>query len=272
MFNSGMNQQEAKESIRLSLLNYFESKYFGNTIQLSDILQVIHNTAGVDNVKWSKDLLSTSTDASGNPRNRLSETSAAGDLINGVILDQVVVGGNQVSNANKYNMYLGGNPTDSTTFPTSGTFVINYGSTISAKIDIAVLKGTSTYVNGSTTTTVTDASSACTYIAYQINQAYDPTGSSTIVTVVPSSSAASTTLIPNSLNQFVITYVSNTNTQSLSIGSTILMGGLGAYNTDFVLQDNELATLPDGKTVNDVLDLASIITVRVKSQSTWNVK
>lgn len=56
MYSSGANQNEVNLSIQQAVDTYFKSQYFGSLIQLSDILQVIHEVSGVDNVRWSSDL------------------------------------------------------------------------------------------------------------------------------------------------------------------------------------------------------------------------
>jgi uncharacterized phage protein gp47/JayE len=56
MYGSGANTAATNNAIRIAVNNYFQSQYFGNVIQLSDLLQAIHSVSGVDNVRWSSDL------------------------------------------------------------------------------------------------------------------------------------------------------------------------------------------------------------------------
>lgn len=56
MYSEGANTTETNNAIYTALTGYLSSLYFGPIIQLSDILQVIHNVTGVDNVRWSQDL------------------------------------------------------------------------------------------------------------------------------------------------------------------------------------------------------------------------
>lgn len=72
MYASGYNAFLVNEDIRLAVDRYFRSQYFGNVIQLSDLLSVIHNIPGVDNVRWSSDVPG-STDS-----NRVYETNRTG--------------------------------------------------------------------------------------------------------------------------------------------------------------------------------------------------
>ena len=53
MYTLGATQSVVNASIIANLENYFETQYYGTAIQLSDILAVIHDTPGVDNVRWT---------------------------------------------------------------------------------------------------------------------------------------------------------------------------------------------------------------------------
>lgn len=55
MYSFGVTQSVVNASINAALANYFETQYYGSVIQLSDILQVIHNVPGVDNVRWTNE-------------------------------------------------------------------------------------------------------------------------------------------------------------------------------------------------------------------------
>jgi len=55
MYSSGSNPSAVNAAVKTAVDNFFDSQYFGNVIQLSDILQAIHAVSGVDNVRWSSD-------------------------------------------------------------------------------------------------------------------------------------------------------------------------------------------------------------------------
>ncbi len=55
MYNIGATKSVVDASIAGALNGFFTNTYFGSAIQLSDILQVIHNVPGVDNVRWTDD-------------------------------------------------------------------------------------------------------------------------------------------------------------------------------------------------------------------------
>jgi hypothetical protein len=106
MYSQGSNPSSVNTSIISALKTYFDSQYFGTTIQLSDILQTIHNVAGVDNVRWSKDQLESKgllVDTYYDPRNRISETNVYGESPK-VVLQQTKI--SDRINAGTYKFYL----------------------------------------------------------------------------------------------------------------------------------------------------------------------
>lgn len=72
MYDPGSNTGIVNEQVYLSVQRYFNNRYFGNVVQLSDILQVIHGVGGIDNVRWSSDVPG-STDLA-----RITETNRTG--------------------------------------------------------------------------------------------------------------------------------------------------------------------------------------------------
>jgi uncharacterized phage protein gp47/JayE len=55
MYNSGANIDAANSAMNRALSKTMSNAYFGTTIQLSDVLQIIHNVNGVDNVRWTNE-------------------------------------------------------------------------------------------------------------------------------------------------------------------------------------------------------------------------
>jgi hypothetical protein len=104
MYAPGSNKASVNESIRTSLSSYFNLLYFGSEIQLSDILQNVHNVGGVDNVRWSSDAIDKKYDEEDNARVPLIETNQFGDPINQPILELIQIG--DTVNATKYLLYL----------------------------------------------------------------------------------------------------------------------------------------------------------------------
>jgi hypothetical protein len=55
MYDSGASIDDVNSNINNELARAMANAYFGTTIQLSDILQTIHNVNGVDNVRWTSE-------------------------------------------------------------------------------------------------------------------------------------------------------------------------------------------------------------------------
>lgn len=74
MYSLGATKAVVDASIVAALNTFFQNQYYGTAIQLSDILQTIHNVPGVDNVRWTND-------SSGG--NKLEEVAADGSTLSG---------------------------------------------------------------------------------------------------------------------------------------------------------------------------------------------
>lgn len=72
MYSPGSYDLFVNEQIRAAVDRYFSTQYFGNVIQLSDLLSTIHSVTGVDNVRWSSDVFGSSD------INRVYETNLHG--------------------------------------------------------------------------------------------------------------------------------------------------------------------------------------------------
>jgi uncharacterized phage protein gp47/JayE len=55
MYSPGSTIDNVNAAIQTALDVFFKSQYFGTVIQMSDLLQTIHNVPGVDNVRWTRD-------------------------------------------------------------------------------------------------------------------------------------------------------------------------------------------------------------------------
>jgi uncharacterized phage protein gp47/JayE len=126
IYEPGASASDTNQSIHDALEAWLGGLFFGSVIQLSDVLQQIHNVTGVDSVRWSRDVdpdlaCVTETNALGIPRlNVVVETTQYGDLAIPSI----------------QNLFLTGDPT-------GGTFTINdleipydaNAATLQAKLD-----------------------------------------------------------------------------------------------------------------------------------------
>lgn len=53
MYSPGFTESTVDLQIASSVSAFLNTQYYGSTIQMSDLLQVVHNTNGVDNVRWT---------------------------------------------------------------------------------------------------------------------------------------------------------------------------------------------------------------------------
>lgn len=117
MYSQGSGQDSVNASIRTEVDRFLASQYYGQVIQMSDLLAVIHNTAGVDNVRWSSDLLTT--------RHKVVECDYYGNPLLNCLVDRVAQGTLVSSEVQQY--YITGNPT-------GGTYKIAYNNQTSQDI------------------------------------------------------------------------------------------------------------------------------------------
>jgi uncharacterized phage protein gp47/JayE len=112
MYTNGISVSDTNTNIRSAVDQYLRSQYFGSTIQLSDLLQIIHGVPGVDNVRWTSDT-PNSPDLV-----RVFETNRDGLPLLGVTFDRIQPGIAAVR-PEIMSMYINGQPT-------SGNFTVKY--------------------------------------------------------------------------------------------------------------------------------------------------
>lgn len=215
MYTQGFSVSATNSQIRTAVEAFFNGAYFGTTIQLSDILQIVHNVAGVDNVRWSRDVLeadSKTEDSAGNPRYRVVECDNLGNPLNNFIIDRRTYG--TASTTEVQIGYYSGKPT-------GGHFELAYG------------------LAGSTITYGTTASAIHTAIE----------GKAPVSGVAGLGTPASPFVFTFESNGFreLLTVNNNSLTGSTKVGETTV------FNTDFFLKDDELPALPTGELSTDTL-------------------
>jgi len=126
MYTYGSNPATVNAALSDLLDDFYSNQYFGSVIQLSDLLQVIHIHSSVDNVRWSKEVLTGAADSSGNPRNRIIECDIDGNPLLRPIIDRKTPG--TASSAETQQMYLYG-------APESGSYKLKFGAGTTAAID-----------------------------------------------------------------------------------------------------------------------------------------
>lgn len=276
MYSTGISTAQVNSGIRSAIESYFNGAYFGTTIQLSDILQTIHNVAGVDNVRWSRDVLeadSKTEDSLGNPRYRVVETDNQGNPLCNFLIERKQYGyaaqtysgtklyhlGNVVKvGSTSYKCILetiGNEPPNATYWevivppadvqvgyysgePTGGSFEIYYGLS-HAKIEHG-------------------------YSASQVLEKL--TAASIPVSTVTGNGTA--------LSPFVMTFETATSgifREKLKVKNNLLTGSTKistttVYNSDFFLKDNQLPALPAEALSTDTMPG---LILRKRAQNTW---
>lgn len=117
MYNRGVDTSNTNEGVRIRLQTLLDGNYYGSTIQLSDLLSTIHDTGGIDNVRWSQDILPI--------RNRVIECDVDGNPLLNVLVDQVTAG--DATTVEVQRLYIAGEPT-------SGSYNLVYGASSTEEI------------------------------------------------------------------------------------------------------------------------------------------
>jgi hypothetical protein len=214
MYASSSSVDAVNLGIAGNLNSFLSNIYFGSVIQLSDLLQVVHDTAGVDNVRWTYELDTT--------KPKVIETNAYGVPRLGGVVNRVTTGETGVNEVQSY--YLTGSPT-------AAIYRLKYGSDFSNNIAFDASLAT---VQGSlgSLASVIDVNSGAGTPANPFSLDFDTDGAKDLLEVVP---------------------------VSYEIGDT-------AFNNDFFLNDNELATLPTAAVEDDTVPG---LILRRRAQNTW---
>lgn len=127
MYDPGASIAETNLAINSAVQRFLSGLYFGSTVQLSDLLQVVHGVPGVDNVRWSSDV----------PGNedlvRVYETDTFGRPLVNVLIDQYREGTGLVSEIQQ--IVITGSPASSETTTEQSTFTLTYNGNTTATID-----------------------------------------------------------------------------------------------------------------------------------------
>lgn len=229
MYSPGFSTAAVNAAIKATVDIYYNERYFGTTIQLSDILQQIHNVAGVDNVRWSRDILEAdgrSEDATGNPRYRVVETDDNGNPLANFLIDRKTYGWGSATEV-QIGYFTGA---------VNGGYFELYYELSGIKVEY-----------GMTASTIQSALTA---------------KSIPITSVTGSGTPTAPFIFTFSAVGYRVSMVAKNNhlTSSTKISATT------AYNTDFFLQDNELPALPSKALTTDTLPG---LILRKRAQNTW---
>jgi uncharacterized phage protein gp47/JayE len=226
---SSVNQQ-----INNSVDQYLRGIYFGSVVQLSDILNVIHNVDGVDNVRWSSDV------SSAHAPQRIYETDINGRPLLNVSLDRLEEGSSKTLEVQ--GMYIVGQPT-------SGTFSLQYQG----------YRTTSIQFNASASQIAATLNSLSALASDPVYVAEDARNNYGVRNPIRSFQIKRLTF---GLHELIVPFASTPNP---------LTGGPYIINNDFFLRDDELARLPTQIFTPDggVADAAPGLIIRQRAQNTW---
>jgi uncharacterized phage protein gp47/JayE len=221
-------------NIREALATFFANQYFGSVIRLSDLLQQIHNVAGVQNVRWSNDV------PNDNNLVRVFETDNNGIPLRGVTGDRFRWG--STGDTAIQTLYITGNPTE-------GTFRLRYGA-VEGELETTALP----------IATVTAAElEAALRIAH-------PEAPELTVT----EDSRSLVGVASPIRSFRIAYGEEVAgipiPRAIYSTETPVEGGEYVYDSDFFLRDDELPTLPTGLQEGDTVPG---LIIRPRAENVW---
>lgn len=243
MYVNGSGISEVNQRIRDTIDTFLSAQYFGQVIQLSDILQVVHGVDGVDNARWSSDF------PNGADLARVYEVNSSGSPLLNLTVDTVAPGG---TSPNIQRLYITGQPA-TTLGATPSTFKLSH--------------------NGNITSSITYSTSPTT-MATNIKNALDPLASIATVTVVEDNRLPSV----NPIRSFTITHSDNTAIASYLINTNALRGGPTVIYNDYNVGDDEIAALPlstystpffGGSITQLPFDTLPGLIIRQRAQNTW---
>lgn len=231
MYSGGVNVSDVNAQIQNAVDVYLKSQYFGSYIQLSDLLNAIHNVQGVDNVRWSSDIPNSTATT------RVYECDIDGNPLTNVTIERQRPGSNisagySVPRPEIQRLFLVGRPT-------GGTFTLSW--------------------NGNTTAPIVYNPSAAQIASALAGLAVPPS-----VTVAQDSRTALGVKYP--ISSYSITWSGNGPQPAITANVSGLTGGDFSYRNDFFLRDDELAQLPTSALSTDTV--AGII-IRPRAQNTW---
>jgi uncharacterized phage protein gp47/JayE len=236
MYSPGASVAETNAAIQTAVNRFLQSQFFGSAIQLSDILQTIHNVAGVDNVRWTSDIPLPVVGTTPQSLPRVYESNALGQPITGVATERVQPG--NATRIEYQELYINGQPT-------SGTFTLSYGgiasSTLTYNATAAQIQAALNAIPGLGTVTVTENTRSTTNVTYPIRSfgiSWATVGARGPISYTP---------------------------------VTPFGGGPFLLNNDFFLRDNELAELPTDVYTppTGIADTVAGLIIRPRAQGTW---
>ena len=252
VYSSNANPAVVNTAISTQLSAYFQRQFFGTIVRLADLLDLIYQVPGVQNVRWSNDLPTIVNQV------RVIETDAFGNPLHSPFIDRTVYGTG--SSVEQQRLYVYGNPNTST--------ANNFGATDTFKLtwpDPAVPGGNGFSATISYNPTATTAPLTAPGIQAAIQAAATAATAGTIYTGITVSQDNWTVNPAYPMVSFVLTYGAN-GTPYVPYSTPSVTQSPFDYESDFFLRDNELPAIP---TVAATGDTVAGAIIRPRAQNVW---
>jgi len=282
-YNNGVDPTSIDNLIKNNLDVYFKGIPFGSYIQLSDILQVIHNTPGVDNVDWTYNQSPRkSSDATGLPlistkepyyAFKLRETNKLGQPLARFVIEP--------DSNNKLRAYF--TKDASSYLNISSGSQTYYNNSFAISYIAGATKNTSTVKKSILSLFNTTGSTGYTLTAWSDKTSLSSNSLLVAIRDLLGSQVSTSSYSLSGSAKFptydVPLYITGTGLPFSSTGALDLAARFNVdsyiksdkdYNKDISLKDDEIARLPDVIINADgTTDISSAITIRQKTQNTW---
>lgn len=252
VYSSNANPAVTNAAISTALSAYFQRQFFGTIIRLADLLDLIYQVPGVQNVRWSNDLPTVLNEI------RVIETDAYGNPLHSPVVDRLVYGTGAITELQR--LYIYGNPNTSTTqnnFGTNDTFALTWsdpsipgGNGFTATIPYNPTIGASTWA-ANIQTIIRAAASAAT--------------AGTLYTGISVSQDTWNVNSAYPMTSFTLTYGAVGTPYVPSVTPSVTQSTFD-FDSDFFLRDNELPAIP---TIAGTGDTVAGAIIRPRAQNVW---
>lgn len=251
VYSANANPSVVNSAISSTVQTYLSNQYFGSVIRLSNLLEIIHEVPGVDNVRWSNDTAVVDNAL------RVIETDVNGYPVHGVSVDEWVKGG---TGTEQQTIYIVGEP--------FGIF--------NGVADSFVLTWPGSDMTGPTASIpLISSSTGLPVTAAQIQaaiQAVQP-ASGVYHGITVAQDSRPTTGVLDPIVSFTMTYGAAGAADVPTVTQTVTQSTYG-YDEDFFLLDDELVSLPAGQvTATDNMGLPADtlpgLIIRQRAQNTF---
>lgn len=246
MYGTNASYAAVNSAIGTAVQAFFDRQYFGSVIQLSDLLEIIHEVSGVDNVRWSNDIMLVPDLI------RVFETDILGNPLQGSKVSRLTT---NPAGTELQTLLMVGSPTGSFTMTWVDTTNLPVGHTTVTTAAIPYTSATdgSPITAATIQTAIRNAMTAATVSSGMYNN------------IVVAEDTRPTTNVARPIRSFTITYGGIGQPVRPTVTDTIASSTY-AYNTDFFLLDNELPALPTGVVTGDTVPG---VIIRPRAQSTF---